>query len=106
MSEPSGLDILACPMRANGAHVRTIREYLVALARGAWLDIEFSGKRPFGSSSWKADLWVALYTADLIVLELDEDGYIDDMADSQVARADELILLALDALAITPNLTH
>lgn len=39
----------------------SIRQYLVELARQCWvLEDGFSGKRPFGNSGWKYDVYSAL----------------------------------------------
>ena len=89
--------VLDCPMQGNDAEAKTIREYLVALARGAWVEEDgFGGKRPFGNSSWKFEVYTALGHAGLIEASFDDDGYLDS---ADRGRANEMILAALDRLA-------
>jgi hypothetical protein len=39
----------------------TIRHYLIELAKQCWIEEEsFGGKRPFGNSGWKSDVYYAL----------------------------------------------
>jgi hypothetical protein len=55
----------------------TIRSYLVNLGWSVWVEGEgFSGKRPFGNSGWKWDVYAALADGDFISYETDEDGYM------------------------------
>lgn len=57
----------------------TIRDYLKTLLLTLWNKGEgFSGKRPFGNSSWQYDLYKPLIVGGFISGELDEDGYIED----------------------------
>ena len=88
--------VLALPMQGNDAEAATIREYLVALLRQVWTEGEgFSGKRPFGNSGWDYDLYRALGKQGFIRMTLDEWGGVDDC---DIAKGDELIELAIDAL--------
>lgn len=73
--------VLATPMDPdrNDAGAATIGEYLVKLLAELWhKQEEFSGKRPFGNSSWDWDLYMALVDAELITGSYDEDGCLDD----------------------------
>lgn len=91
--------ILDLPLRENDAGAATVREYLVRLLGAVWEEGEgFSGKRPFGNSSWEYDLYTALATAGFVVVELDEDGYIDRFDNSERRKADAMIAGAIDAL--------
>lgn len=55
----------------------TIRQYLYALLSTLWEEEEgFSGKRPFGNSGWKYDLYGPLIKAGILKGELDGDGFI------------------------------
>lgn len=55
----------------------TVREYLHALLYTLWEKQEgFSGKRPFGNSSWALELYAPLINAGYITGKLDEDGYV------------------------------
>jgi hypothetical protein len=87
---PTGRDVLAVPMaERNDAGAADVRGYLVA---------GFSGKRPFGNSSWPWDLYSALGKADLMSVTWDDDGYIEDC---DQAEGDRLIHLAIQALGET-----
>lgn len=88
--------ILDCPMAANDAGAKTIREYLKALLRTLWDEGDsFSGKRPFGNSDWQMDLEVALIEAELVEGEINDDGDIVDADDRALL---ESILAAIEAL--------
>lgn len=90
---------LAMEVDANDAGAATIREYLVALARVVWDEGEgFSGKRPFGNSSWEYELYTPLAKAGLITVSWDDDGYIDDFPDEERRKAQDLIQKAIEAL--------
>lgn len=74
---PSVSEVLACPIKEESwgnANAKTVGEYLVILAEEVWVQGEnFSGKRPFGFSSWKVDVEAALVRAGLVDGALDED---------------------------------
>jgi hypothetical protein len=56
--------ILDLEMPENDAGAKTVRQYLVALARQVWFEDEgFSGKRPFGNSGWSHELTNAVVAA-------------------------------------------
>lgn len=100
--EPTGEQILAVPMQDNDAGAATIREYLVALASAVWSETEgFSGKQPFGNSSWWYEPWTALANAGLVPTT--QTRWHESEPDPEVA--DKLIRRALDALAhpVRPN---
>lgn len=93
------LAVLNCPMDANDAGAATVRNYLVALVREVWREGEgFSGKRPFGNSSWEYEVYGALVKAGLVAGSFDADGYIEDV---ESARADSLVMAAIEALGST-----
>lgn len=95
--------VLDLPMQTNDANATTVRGYLVALLHALWHEGEgFSGKRPFGNSSWEHDLYQPLGAAGLIGVTLDEDGFIDTLPDSERAKADRLVDAAIDELGATP----
>ena len=97
----TGREVLAVPMETNDSGATTIRGYLVALVRAVLAENEgFSGKRPFGNSGWEWDLYVALGRAGAIRVRMDEEGDVEDIAPSQQKKADGLLRLALDALAV------
>jgi hypothetical protein len=93
-------EILGMELGPNDSGASTVRGYLVALLRELWREGEgFSGKRPFGNSSWEYDLYPPLIKAGLIRGKLDEDGYIEDVDDK---RGDELIAAAIASLDVPP----
>jgi hypothetical protein len=74
---PSTPGVLNVPMGDNDSGADTIRGYLVALAAEVWRIGEgFSGKRPFGNSGWRSDLYIPLVKAGLISGAFDSDGYL------------------------------
>ncbi len=90
-----GNAVLACPMGENDAEAGTVGEYLVKLLRLVWEEEEgFDGKRPFGNSGWKSEVYKALVEANLIKGKM-TDGYLEDYDE---AEADKLIDLAIDAM--------
>lgn len=85
-------ELLDLPLPENDSGAGTVRGYLAALLAEVWREEEgFSGKRPFGSSSWQGDLYRPLAAA----------GIIGDPRDDR-DRADELILAAIASLGETP----
>jgi hypothetical protein len=76
----------------------TIGEYLILLLKTLWTEEEsFNGKRPFGNSGWKQDLYVPLVRSGLVDGKIDEDGYIDEIDE---AEADALILNLIDRMCV------
>lgn len=72
-------EILNLSMQENDADASTIKEYLIKLLLKLWSEGEgFSGKRPFGNSSWEYELFIPLIKNGLIRGKLDSYGYIDD----------------------------
>jgi hypothetical protein len=95
-SEEVAHRVLHLPMGDNDANAATVGEYLGLLLSTLWLEKEgFSGKRPFGNSSWDMDVYIALSKAGLCELELDEDGYVESFSHEAEVAADELILQAI-----------
>jgi len=87
-----GRSILDLPMQENDAVASTVRDYLIRLLRGVWVDGEsFNGKRPFGNSSWQDEVYRTLGTAGLI--KVDGEGCPYDYE-----AAEELVLMAINAL--------
>jgi hypothetical protein len=72
----------------------TVKEYFKELLTTLWEEGEgFSSKRPLGNSSWQYEIYYALADAGVI------DQYGDpDEPDVDTARADELILAAIDVM--------
>lgn len=91
--------VLGCPMvQPNDADATTVRDYLVALVRRVWIEGEgFNGKRPFGNSSWKFEVYASLGRAGVIEATFDEDGYLDEV-DKKTGNA--LVLTAIEQLGM------
>lgn len=88
--------VLDTPMQDNDPDATTIREYLKALLTTLWDEGEgFSGKRPFGNSGWKYEVYSALVMARLVGGSFDSDGALAQVDDDD---ADALILDAIEAL--------
>lgn len=99
-TEPTSKQILDTPMDENDSGADTVRGYLVALAAKVWEHGEcFSGKRPFGNSSWECDIYAALAKAGYIVATFDEDGYLDEVPRDEERKADALVAAAIKSLA-------
>lgn len=91
--------VLACPMdpAVNDAGATSIGDYLHRLLADVWAkEDEFNGKRPFGNSGWKYEVYAALAHAGLIEGTFDEYGYLDTV-DSDAA--DELVRSAIAGLS-------
>jgi len=68
----------------------TIGDFLTELLAKLWDEKDqFSGKRPFGNSSWEYDLYTALIENDIVEGKLDEWGDVEDL---DKALADKIIL--------------
>lgn len=92
-------NILDLEMVENDIESKTIREYLKALLITVWEKEEsFSGKRPFGNSGWKYDIYRTLATHKIIEADIDEDGDIVDIQRSEYSKADQLISEAIASL--------
>jgi hypothetical protein len=92
-------EILNLPMDDNDAKAATVRDYLKALLAELWQKDEcFSGKRPFGNSGWKYDLYSALVLGKAVAGEvIEEDGY-REIECNDTDAADKLIAEAIKAL--------
>ena len=88
--------VLDTRMQPNDAGATTIREYLAKIVEQVWQEGEcFSGKRPFGNSSWQWEVHQALFEAGLVEGELDKYG---DLEDYDRATGNELVLAAITEL--------
>lgn len=92
--------VLAAPMDPTDSHgAATVGDYLINLLATVWQQTsDFSGKRPFGFSSWPFDIYKALGQAGLIDVGLDEEGFIEELDDGELERADEMVALAIESL--------
>lgn len=90
------MKILDLQMGRNDADAKTVREFLKKLLAALWeQDESFSGKRPFGNSGWKYDVYAALIKGAVVAGRLDCEGCVEEVAE---AEADDLILRAIAAL--------
>lgn len=65
----------------------TLRNYLKLLLLALWREEEdFSGKRPFGESGWKCDIYVPLIEEGYIDGMIDVEGYLEEV-DEQAGDA-------------------
>lgn len=95
-SEPTPQQVLDLELPDNDSGASTVRGYLVALLTKLWERMDgFSGKRPFGSSSWDCDIYVPMIKAGFILGTVDEDGYIEEMDEEAGER---LVVAAIDHL--------
>lgn len=91
--------ILDLEMVENDIEAKTIRDYLKQLLSVVWEEEEsFSGKRPFGNSGWKYEIYHTLAQHKVIEGTIDEDGYIEEVARSERDKADQLIAEAIKTL--------
>ena len=69
------------PIKNNRTgEVVALKVYLRNLILTLWREgHQFNGKRPFGDSGWKWDIYTAMIEHKFLKGKLDEDGYIDDV---------------------------
>jgi hypothetical protein len=92
-------EILNLPMERNDADAATIRDYLKTLLSELWEREEmFSGKRPFGNSGWKYDLYGALVVGGAVSGTIIEDNGDRDIDCEDTDAADKLIAEAIKVL--------
>ncbi len=98
-SKVGEVDILSLPMGKNDAEAPTVGEYLKALLLALWEQNEsFSGKRPFGNSGWRFDIYVAMIEGGAVGGTLDEHGDVNEI---DTEKADALISDAIMTLCWT-----
>jgi len=89
-------NILDLEMVENEIEAKTVRDYLKQLLSAVWEEEEsFSGKRPFGNSGWKYEIYHTLAHQKVIAADIDEEGYIGDIKRDQKDKADQLIADAI-----------
>jgi hypothetical protein len=72
------LDALEVRFDSDAGDNLTVSDYLRTLLMTLWEEGEgFSGKRPFGNSSWEFDLYKPLIEGGFIPGTLDEDGCLE-----------------------------
>jgi hypothetical protein len=92
-------ELLDLELPENDSGATTVRGYLAALLAELWREeADFSGKRPFGNSSWQGDIYQPMIRAGIVPGTFDEDGYLDTFTQDAERQADKLILAAISAL--------
>jgi|SRR5688572_24111405 len=102
MKKMTGTEILALPMEENDSGADNIGGYLRELLLTLWQEGEgFSGKRPFGNSSWEWDLWRALVKGGAIKGKFDkpEPGEYPDLLEWDEVAGQKAIVRAIEAMA-------
>ena len=90
--------LLALSLPDNDSEASTVRGYLVALLHSLWTEGgDFSGKRPFGNSGWKFDLYKPMVEAGFVTGLID-DGELTQFPDDARREADELIMAGIELL--------
>lgn len=95
------MSILDLEMEQNDAKAKTIRDYLKKLLITLWIEEDgFSGKRPFGNSGWKYDIYRTLVLKNIILGTISEyDDCIDiDIPRDSIKKADKLIEEAISSM--------
>lgn len=78
----------------EGGEQIAIWQYFHLLLTKMWSEGEgFSGKRPFGNSDWKYDIYLPLVASGAVRGSVDEDGYLEEV-DTQAA--DQLAFELID----------
>jgi len=89
--------LLDLEMQGNDCDATTIRDYLHKLLREVWVEQDgFSGKRPFGNSSWEYDMYIPLIKDGIIDGKFEDDDpecYIESV-DSKLGH--KIILQLID----------
>jgi hypothetical protein len=88
-------EILDLPVRRHdlGATL-SMRQFFERLFIKLWDEAEnFSGKRPYGNSDWKWDVYVTLIQNGVIEGKLDENGYVEEIDEEKASQfvADEIL---------------
>lgn len=95
------MNILDVKMLDNDAKEETVRSYLKRLLLLVWTQEEsFDGKRPFGNSGWKHEIYKSLAVAGIIEATCHADDYGDYYmyGDTAKKHADKLIEEAIKSM--------
>lgn len=91
----NGKQILELEMGLNDPGATTIRSYLIMLLAELFQKEEaFCGKRPFGNSGWKYELYRPLINAGILKGKIEDD----DIVEVDKSEAEFLFGLAINAL--------
>jgi hypothetical protein len=92
----SAQGVLKCHMQQNDAGADTVGDYLRKLLEAVWTEVEgFSGKRPFGNSSWEWEVYEALVRGGFVSGKFDADNYLGECDED---AAHKLVLEAIREL--------
>jgi len=87
-------------MDENDAEAASIGIYLKLLLLKVWEEDEcFSGKRPFGNSGWKWDVYQAMVKGGAIDGKLDEEGFLEEVNEE---KADKIIAHLITRIMYSP----
>ncbi len=96
MTDKSLLAALEVRFDSDAGDDLTVRDYLRTLLVTLWREGEgFSGKRPFGNSSWEYELYGPLIAAKFISGELDEDGCVEGYDKKEAFNFVNSLILAM-----------
>jgi hypothetical protein len=74
-------------LEIHGDFEGTLRNFFKELSLQVWVEGEgFSGKRPFGNSGWKFDVYAALIEAKIVPGKLDEYGHVEECDIQEIDR--------------------
>lgn len=83
-------ETLEFQMLENDADAATFKEYFIALAREVCMQEEnFSGKRPFGNSGWKNELYESMIYNNLV--DAEKYNVVEGLTNIQIATLDSMI---------------
>lgn len=95
------MNILDVKMLDNDTQEETVKTYLKRLLFLVWTQEEsFDGKRPFGNSGWKHEIYIALAAAGIIEATRRDDEGQDyyEYGDAAKRHADKLIEEAIKSM--------
>lgn len=97
--DKSLLSALEIRFNSDAGENITIRDYLRRLLEAVWVEEEcFSGKRPFGNSGWKWEVFMALAKAGFVEATFDPEKKSGcDMTAEQRKKADDYVRLLIIA---------
>lgn len=70
----------------------SLREYLRLMLSELWQrHSDFDGKRPYGASGWKFDVYAAMIRAGVLEGAMDENGFVQKLNKEDMDQADIMI---------------
>jgi hypothetical protein len=96
MTDLTPQQVLDLPLPNDDSGTLTVRSYLIALLMKVWREgADFNGRRPFGYSGWRYDVYAPMIRAGMVRGSFDNFGYVEDC---DTVMAERLILAAIQAL--------